>query len=51
MKYMWSIMGFVFLAIVIVELVKSGTWNSLNALWMLVCFLQYDIKNLEEKVK
>ena len=51
MKYLWLILGFVFVGIVAYELIAKGSWDGLNALWGLVCWLQYDVKDLQDKIK
>lgn len=51
MKYVWLVLAFVFFVLFVATLITDKTWDSLHALWMVVCLCNYDIQDLRSKIR
>lgn len=51
MKYIFVVFGLIFVGFVLYNAIANKFWDSENALWAIVMFVQYDVEKLREKVK
>ena len=51
MKWFWFVIGLILIMLLIGEVVIFHNWNQINANFLLICFMSFEICVLKDQVK